>query len=74
MTQTKFEIQKRRGLKIDASVRRGPPTGKQVGTQGKRGAGGSKLLGALLGAPSEDVGTTDAPDTGDVAKQDSKKA
>ena len=53
MTQTKFEIQKRRGLKIDAGVRRGPPTGKQVGAQGKRGASGSKLLGALLGAPSE---------------------
>ncbi|AJP57302.1 hypothetical protein UC34_10365 [Pandoraea vervacti] len=53
MTQTKFELQKRRGLKIDAGVRRGPPTGKTVGAQGKRGAGGSKLLGALLGTPSE---------------------
>ena len=77
MTQTKFEIQKRRGLKIDAGVRRGPPTGKQVGAQGKRGAAGSKLLGALLGAPSEDAGTTDAADateTGAAAKQDSKKA
>jgi hypothetical protein len=60
MTQTKFELQKRRGLKIGAGVRRGPPTGKQVGAQGKRGAGGSKLLGALLGAPADDATPVDA--------------
>ncbi|VVE56601.1 hypothetical protein [Pandoraea anhela] len=68
MTQTKFELQKRRGLKIGAGVRRGPPTGKQVGAQGKRSAGGSKLLGALLGAPTQDEDTADASD------QDKSKA
>ncbi|AKM32031.1 hypothetical protein AB870_20850 [Pandoraea faecigallinarum] len=68
MTQTKFELQKRRGLKIDAGVRRGPPTGKTVGARGKRGAGGSKLLGALLGAPSEEPGTTGAEKTVEPGK------
>ncbi|MBN4665154.1 hypothetical protein HUS70_21200 [Pandoraea nosoerga] len=62
MTQTKFELQKRRGLKIDAGVRRGPPTGRRVGAQGKRGAGGSKLLGALLGTPVDAQAT---PEEGD---------
>ncbi|VVE71181.1 hypothetical protein PCA31118_03765 [Pandoraea captiosa] len=74
MTQTKFELQKRRGLKIDAGVRRGPPTGKTVGAQGKRGAGGSKLLGALLGTPSEATTGADV-DTGadrDAAQGTSK--
>ncbi|WP_353192080.1 hypothetical protein [Pandoraea pnomenusa] len=75
MTQTKFEIQKRRGLKIDAGVRRGPPTGKQVGTQGKRTAGGSKLLGALLGAPADESNAADADQAvSENATQDKKKA
>ncbi|MFJ2991674.1 hypothetical protein [Pandoraea sp. NPDC087047] len=74
MTQTKFEIQKRRGLKIDAGVRRGPPTGKQVGAQGKRGAAGSKLLGALLGAPVEEAGAGESAATTDAAGQDKSKA
>lgn len=74
MTQTKFEIQKRRGLKIDAGVRRGPPTGKQVGAQGKRGAAGSKLLGALLGAPSEEAGAAESATTADAAGTDKSKA
>jgi hypothetical protein len=59
MTQTKFEIQKRKGLKIDAGVRRGPQGGKQVGAQGKRNVAGSKLLGALLGAPAGEANTAD---------------
>ncbi|VVE70696.1 hypothetical protein PAN31117_03774 [Pandoraea anapnoica] len=74
MTQTKFEIQKRRGLKIDAGVRRGPPTGKGVGAQGKRGGGGSKLLGALLGAPSDAMESADANDVKDDAVTADKKA
>ncbi|MCE4059150.1 hypothetical protein LXM60_02880 [Pandoraea sputorum] len=74
MTQTKFEIQKRRGLKIDAGVRRGPPTGKGVGAQGKRGGGGSKLLGALLGTPSDAAESTDANDVKDEAATADKKA
>ncbi|VVE22502.1 hypothetical protein [Pandoraea terrigena] len=76
MTQTKFEIQKRKGLKIDASVRRGPQGGKQVGAQNKRNAVGSKLLGALLGTPTDEAtdvaaaGTTD----NDAKKQGADKA
>ncbi|VVE81033.1 hypothetical protein [Pandoraea sputorum] len=74
MTQTKFEIQKRRGLKIDAGVRRGPPTGKGVGAQGKRGGGGSKLLGALLGTPSDATESIDANGVKDEAATAGKKA
>ncbi|VVE44858.1 hypothetical protein PAQ31011_04365 [Pandoraea aquatica] len=74
MTQTKFEIQKRRGLKIDAGVRRGPPTGKGVGAQGKRGGGGSKLLGALLGAPADATESTDANDVKDDGAATNEKA
>lgn len=70
MTQTKFEIQKRKGLKIDAGVRRGPQGGKQVGAQGKRNAAGSKLLGALLGVPSD---KTDAADTAGTTPSETKK-
>ncbi|VVE28132.1 hypothetical protein PEP31012_03524 [Pandoraea eparura] len=75
MTQTKFELQKRKGLKIDASVRRGPQGGKQVGAQNKRNAVGSKLLGALLGAPADESTTVDAAATGnDTKKQGTDKA
>ena len=76
MTQTKFEIQKRKGLKIDASVRRGPQGGKQVGAQNKRNAAGSKLLGALLGTASEDATAVDAAGTtgNDATKQGADKA
>lgn len=71
MTQTKFELQKRRGLKIDAGVRRGPPAGKQVGAQGKRSAGGSKLLGALLGNPADEPAKAEEAGRGAAAqKQD----
>ncbi|ALS64051.1 hypothetical protein [Pandoraea apista] len=74
MTQTKFEIQKRKGLKIDAGVRRGPQGGKQVGAQGKRNAAGSKLLGALLGVPSDEKTVADAASTtpNDPKKPDSQ--
>ncbi|VVE36047.1 hypothetical protein [Pandoraea fibrosis] len=74
MTQTKFEIQKRKGLKIDAGVRRGPQGGKQVGAQGKRNAAGSKLLGALLGAPSDEKTAADTAGTSpnDTKKQDAQ--
>lgn len=70
MTQTKFEIQKRKGLKIDAGVRRGPQGGKQVGPQGKRNAAGSKLLGALLGTPA---GEASADDTANAPQNDKKE-
>ncbi|SUA88922.1 hypothetical protein [Pandoraea pulmonicola] len=74
MTQTKFELQKRRGLKIDAGVRRGPPMGKQVGAQGKRGASGSKLLGALLGNPADEPAKPEDAGQGAAAdKQDGKQ-
>lgn len=74
MTQTKFEIQKRKGLKIDAGVRRGPQGGKQVGAQGKRNAAGSRLLGALLGVPSDEKTVADAASTtpNDPKKPDSQ--
>ncbi|QBC31549.1 hypothetical protein [Pandoraea sp. XY-2] len=71
MTQTKFEIEKRKGLKIDGSVRRGPQRGKQVGVQNKGNAAGSKLLGALLGTASED--DTAAADTAGTTGKDATK-
>ncbi|VVE48151.1 hypothetical protein [Pandoraea cepalis] len=76
MTQTKFEIEKRKGLKIDGSVRRGPQRGKQVGAQNKGNAAGSKLLGALLGTASEDTTAVDAAGTTghDATKQSADKA
>ncbi|VVE29981.1 hypothetical protein PIN31009_03571 [Pandoraea iniqua] len=49
MTLKKFDLAKQQGLKINAGVRRGPPSGNGVGAQGKRNPTGSKLLGSLLG-------------------------
>lgn len=76
MTQTKFELEKRKGLQIDSGVRRGPPSGKQIGTQGKRNPRGSKLLGALLGAPADQASVVDTTGTpaSDAKKQDANES
>ncbi|MGC7403553.1 hypothetical protein ACPWR0_12220 [Pandoraea pneumonica] len=79
MTLKKFDLAKQQGLKINSGVRRGPPTGNGVGTQGKRNAAGSKLLGSLLGkAPTqtEADGSEAGGDAGNAApaKGASKKA
>lgn len=83
MTLKKFDLAKQQGLKINSGVRRGPPTGNGVGTQGKRNAAGSKLLGSLLGkAPAQteaeggEVGGDAGGDAGKAApaKGASKKA
>ena len=79
MTLKKFDLAKQQGLKINSGVRRGPPTGNGVGTQGKRNAAGSKLLGSLLGkapAQTEIEGGEAGGDAGKAApaKGASKKA
>lgn len=63
MTQKKFDLAKSMGLKINSTVQRGPQ-GQNAGASAKR-AGGSKLLGALLGnAPA----STDADAATPAAK------
>lgn len=81
MTLKKFDLAKQQGLKINSGVRRGPPTGNGVGTQGKRNAAGSKLLGSLLGkAPAQTGAEAEGSEAGgdagnaESAKGASKKA
>lgn len=71
MTQKKTDLEKLKGLKINSTVRRGPPGSRQTAPSGKRGAGGSKLLGALLGkAPAVDTADGAASTDADKPKQD----